>query len=59
MATEYLAIAQHQNRLCYTIICEGDYLLEIYIFKSIDYVYMQQTTPTILNVTIRHVIFLV
>lgn len=56
MAMEYLAIAQHRNRLCYAIICEGDYLLQIYIFKSRDYVYMQQTTPTTLDVTIRCVI---
>jgi hypothetical protein len=59
MAMEYLVLAQHRNRLCYVIICEGDYLLQIYIFKSRDYTYMQRTTPTTLDVTIRHVIFLV
>jgi hypothetical protein len=52
MAMENLAIAQHWDTLCYVTTRGGGYQLKILG----NYVYLQQTTLTTLDVTIGHVI---
>jgi hypothetical protein len=56
MVMENLAIAQHQDTLHYVTICGGGYQPKIQRFEQGDYVYLQQTTLTTLDVTIKHVI---
>jgi hypothetical protein len=41
MTMENLAIAQHQDTLCYATICGGDYWFWIWKFKWGNYVYLQ------------------
>jgi hypothetical protein len=50
-AFENLAIAQHRDTLRYAIIWGGGYQPSIRRFHVGDYVYLQQTTPTTLDVT--------
>ncbi len=56
MIMENLAIAQHQNTMRYAIVFGGGYRPWVWRFEPKDYVYLQQTTPTTLDVTMRHVI---
>ena len=51
MAFENLAIAQHWDTLSYATIRGGGYRPSIRQFHSGDYVYLQQTAPTTLDVT--------
>jgi hypothetical protein len=53
---ENLAIAQHRDTLRYAIIRGGGYRPSIRRFHVGDYVYLQQTAPTTLDVTIGHTI---
>jgi hypothetical protein len=53
---ENLAILQHQNTLCYAIIHGSAYWPQVWRFEQRDYIYLQQTTPTILDVIGRRVI---
>jgi hypothetical protein len=48
---ENLAIAQHMDTLQYATIRGGGYWLSMHSSHVVDYVYLQQTTPTTLNVT--------
>jgi hypothetical protein len=48
---ENLAIAQHRDTLRYATIWGGGYQPSIHRFHVGDYVYLQQTTPTTLDVT--------
>jgi hypothetical protein len=48
---ENLAIVQHRDTLRYAIIQGGGYQPSIHRFHVGDYVYLQQTTPTMLDVT--------
>jgi hypothetical protein len=50
-AFENLAIAQHRDTLRYAIIRGGGYRPSIRKFHVGDYVYLQQTAPTTLDVT--------
>ncbi|BBN02223.1 hypothetical protein Mp_2g13720 [Marchantia polymorpha subsp. ruderalis] len=50
-AFENLAIAQHRDTLRYATIRGGDYRPSILRFHVGDYVYLQQTAPTTLDVT--------
>ncbi|BBN03070.1 hypothetical protein Mp_2g20450 [Marchantia polymorpha subsp. ruderalis] len=50
-AFENLAIAQHRDTLRYAIIRGGGYRLSIRRFHVGDYIYLQQTAPTTLDVT--------
>jgi len=56
MTVENLAIAQHQDIMHYAIVLGGGYRPWVWRFEPKDCVYLQQTTPTTLDVTIRHVI---
>jgi hypothetical protein len=56
MTMENLAIAQHQDTLHYAIVLGGGYRPWVWRFELKDYVYLQQTTWTTLDVTITHVI---
>ncbi len=47
---ENLAITQHRDTLRYAIIWGGGYRLSIHRFHVGDYVYLQQTAPTTLDV---------
>jgi hypothetical protein len=49
---ENLAIAQHRDTLRYAIIRGGGYRPSIHRFHVGDYVYLQHTTPTTLDVTV-------
>jgi hypothetical protein len=51
VAFENLAIAQHRDTLRYAIIRGGGYRPSIRRFHVGDYVYLQQTAPTTLDVT--------
>jgi hypothetical protein len=51
MVVENLAITQHQNTFQYATIRGGGYKPQVYRFEPKDYVYLQQTTPTTLDVT--------
>ncbi len=53
---ENLAIAQHRDTLRYAIIRGGGYRPSIRRFHVGDYVYLQQTAPTTLDVTIGRTI---
>jgi hypothetical protein len=53
---ENLAIAQHKDTLQYAIIRGGGYQPLICRFHVGDYVYLQQTAPTTLDVTVGHTI---
>jgi hypothetical protein len=55
-AFENLAIAQHRDTLRYAIIRGGGYRPSIRRFHVGDYVYLQQTTPTTLDVTMGRTI---
>jgi hypothetical protein len=59
MTLKNLKIAQHQNTFCYATIHGGGYQPHIRRFEQGDYVYLQQTASTTLNVTIKHVILCV
>jgi hypothetical protein len=56
-AFENLAIAQHRDTLRYATIRGRGYQPSIRRFHVGDYVYLQQTAPTTLDVTIGHTIF--
>lgn len=53
---EILAIAQHRNTLWYATIRGGGYRLSIRKFPVKDYVYLQQTAPITLEVTVGRTI---
>ncbi len=53
---ENLAIAQHRDTLQYAIIRGGGYQPLIHRFHVGDYVYLQHTTPTTLDVTASRII---
>jgi hypothetical protein len=53
---ENLAIAQHRDTLRYATIRGGDYQPSVCRFHVGDYVYLQQTAPTTLDVTVGHTI---
>ncbi len=55
-AFENLALAQHRDTLRYAIIRGGRYRPSIRRFHVGDYVYLQQTTPTTLDVTVGRTI---
>jgi hypothetical protein len=59
MVMKNLTIAQNQNTLCYVTIRGGGYQPWIHTLKLGDNVYLQQTTPIILDVTLRCVILYV
>jgi hypothetical protein len=56
MALENLSIAQHRDTLRYATIQGGGYRPQVRHFLPCDYVYLQQTAPTTLNVTARRII---
>jgi PHD-finger len=56
MAFENLAIAQHRDTLRYATIRGGGYRPSIRRFHPGDYVYLQQTAPTTLDVTAGRII---
>ena len=51
MAFDNLALAQHRNTLRYATIRRGGYRPQLQRFALGDYVYLQQITPTTLDVT--------
>jgi hypothetical protein len=56
MALENFSTAQHRNTLRYATIRGGDYRPQVRWFRPKDYVYLQQTAPTTLDVTARRII---
>jgi hypothetical protein len=56
MVLENLSIAQHRDTLWYATIRGGGYRPQVRRFCSGDYVYLQQTVPTTLDVTARRII---
>jgi hypothetical protein len=56
MALENLSIAQYRNTLRYTTIRGGGYRPQVRRFRLGDYVYLQQTAPTTLDVTVGQII---
>jgi hypothetical protein len=56
MALENLSIAQHRDTLRYATIRGGGYRPQVHRFQPGDYVYLQQTAPTTLDVTVGRVI---
>ena len=56
MAFENLTIAQHRDRLRYATIRGGGYCPRVQRYNLRVYVYLQQTSPTILDVTARRII---
>ena len=56
MAFDNLAIAQHCDTLRYATTRRGGYQFQLQRFAPGDYVYLQQTAPTTLNVTVSQVI---
>lgn len=56
MAFDNLAIAQHRDTLRYATIRGGGYRPQLRRFALGDYVYLQQTAPTTLDVTAGRVI---
>jgi hypothetical protein len=57
IAMEKLGIVQHWHMLCYATIQGGGYWPWVYRFELWDYVYLQQTTSTMLDVIMRCVIY--
>jgi hypothetical protein len=56
MALENLSIAQHRDTLRYVTIRGGGYRPQVRRFQPGDYVYLQQTAPTTLDVTMGRII---
>jgi hypothetical protein len=56
MALENLSIAQHRDTLWYATIRGGGYRPQVRRFRPRDYVYLQQTAPTTLDVTAGRII---
>jgi hypothetical protein len=56
MALENLSIAQHRDTLRYAMIRGGGYRPQVRRFQPGDYVYLQQTAPTTLDVTAGRII---
>jgi hypothetical protein len=56
MALENLSIAQHRDTLRYATIQGGGYRPQVRRFQLGDYVYLQQTAPTTLDVTAGRII---
>jgi hypothetical protein len=56
MALENLSIAQHRDTLRYAMIRGGGYRPHVRRFRPGNYVYLQQTAPTTLDVTAGRVI---
>jgi hypothetical protein len=56
MALENLSIAQHRDTLWYAMIRGSGYRPQVRRFEPGDYVYLQQTTPTTLDVTTGRII---
>jgi hypothetical protein len=56
MALENLSIAQHRDTLWYATIRGGGYRPQVRWFQPGDYVYLQQTAPTTLDVTVERII---
>jgi hypothetical protein len=56
MALENLSIAQHCDTLRYATIGGGGYRPQVHWFRSRDYVYLQQTVPTTLDVIAGRII---
>jgi hypothetical protein len=52
MALENLSIAQHHDTLRYATIRGSGYRPQVRRFRLGDYVYLQQTAPTTLDVTV-------
>jgi hypothetical protein len=59
MALENLSIAQHRDTLRYATIRGGGFRPQVQRFQPGDYVYLQQTAPTTLDVTAGRIILLV
>jgi hypothetical protein len=56
MALENLSIAQHRDTLRYAMIRGGGYHPQVRRFRFGDYIYLQQTAPTTIDVTTGRVI---
>jgi hypothetical protein len=56
MALENLSIAQHRDTFRYAMIQGGGYRPQVRRFQPGDYVYLQQTAPTTLDVTAGRII---
>jgi hypothetical protein len=56
MVLKNLSIAQHRDTLRYATIREGSYRPQVRRFQPSDYVYLQQTVPTTLDVTVGRII---
>jgi hypothetical protein len=56
MALENLSIAQHRDTLWYAMIRGGGYRPQVHWFQPGNYVYLQQTAPTTLDVTAGRII---
>ncbi len=56
MAMENLIITQYWDTFQYANVWEGSYQLQVCRFKLGDYVYLQHSTPTMLDVIVRCVI---
>jgi hypothetical protein len=56
MALENLSIAQHRDTLQYAMIRGGGYKPQVRWFQLGDYVYLQQTSPTTLDVIAGRII---
>jgi hypothetical protein len=56
MVLENLSIAHHRDTLWYATIQGGGYRPQVRQFRPWDYVYLQQTAPTTLDVTVGRII---
>jgi hypothetical protein len=56
MALDNLSIVQHRDTLWYATIQGGGYRPQVRRFRPGDYVYLQQTAPTTLDVTAGKII---
>jgi hypothetical protein len=56
MALENLSIEQHRDTLLYATIRGGGYRPQVHRFQLGDYIYLQQTAPTTLDVTAGRII---
>lgn len=54
MAFQNLTIIQHCDKLKHATICGRGYMPSIRLFALDDFVYLQQTPPTILDVFVGH-----
>jgi hypothetical protein len=56
MVMENLIITQYRNTFQYANVWEGSYQPQVHRFKLGDYVYLQHSTPTMLDVIVRRAI---